>query len=68
MIRTLDIGGDKPAPYLPLPHEANPFPGLAGDPHLAGHARTSSRAQLRALMRAAVDGNVHIMFPMIEHR
>lgn len=64
VIRTLDVGGDKPAPYLPLPHEANPFLGwrairvsLAfGDFFLT---------QLRALLRAAVHGNVHILLPMV---
>ena len=64
VIRTLDIGGDKPAPYLPLPHETNPFLGwrairlllALGDFFLT---------QLRALLRAAVHGNVHILLPMV---
>ena len=64
VIRTLDIGGDKPAPYLPLPHEANPFLGwrairislALGDFFLT---------QLRALLRAAVHGNIHILLPMV---
>lgn len=64
IIRTLDIGGDKPAPYLALPKEPNPFLGwrairiLLAMPDLF-------KTQLRALMRAAVDGNLHIIIPMV---
>ena len=35
LIRTLDIGGDKPLSYLNLPAEQNPFPGLPGDPDVS---------------------------------
>jgi phosphoenolpyruvate-protein phosphotransferase len=64
IIRTLDVGGDKPLDYLPLPEEENPFLGLRGirigldQPELL-------RVQLRALLRASVHGYLHIMFPMI---
>ncbi len=64
VIRTLDIGGDKPAPYLQLPAEANPFLGwrairisLAMPPFF--------KVQLRAILRAALHGQALVMFPMI---
>jgi phosphoenolpyruvate-protein phosphotransferase len=65
IIRTLDIGGDKPAPYLTLPQEANPFLGWRAI-RISLAMPELFKSQLRALMRAAVDGNVHIMFPMID--
>src|SRR5438067_776854 len=64
VIRTLDVGGDKRLPYLPLPPEENPFLGVRG-------IRTSLerpdllRSQLRAILEAAPLGDVHVMFPMI---
>jgi phosphocarrier protein FPr/phosphocarrier protein len=63
-IRTLDIGGDKPIPYLPLPHEENPALGLRG-------VRTSLwrpdllRIQLRAILRVRPAGKCRILLPMI---
>ena len=63
-IRTLDIGGDKPIPYLPLPHEENPALGLRG-------VRTSLwrpdllRIQLRAILRVQPPGQCRILLPMI---
>lgn len=63
-IRTLDIGGDKPIPYLPLPHEDNPALGLRG-------VRTSLwrpdllRIQLRAILRVRPAGQCRILLPMI---
>jgi multiphosphoryl transfer protein len=63
-IRTLDIGGDKPIPYLPLPHEENPALGLRG-------VRTSLwrpdllRIQLRAILRVRPAGQCRILLPMI---
>ncbi|MBW7885553.1 MAG: phosphoenolpyruvate--protein phosphotransferase [Caldilineaceae bacterium] len=64
IIRTLDIGGDKPAPYLTMPQEANPFLGWRAI-RVTLAMPEFFKAQLRALLRAAVHGNVHIMFPMI---
>jgi len=64
VIRTLDIGGDKPVAYLDLPVETNPFLGLRGVrlyPRLAPLVRT----QLRALLRASAVGPLKIMVPMI---
>jgi len=64
VIRTLDVGGDKPLSYLPLPKEDNPFLGLRGV--RVSLARPDLfRTQLRAILRAAPLGDLHIMFPMI---
>ena len=64
IIRTIDIGTDKPAPYLHLPKEENPALGLRGvRVSLADQALFS--AQLKALLRAACYGDAHVMFPMI---
>jgi phosphoenolpyruvate-protein phosphotransferase (PTS system enzyme I) len=63
-IRTLDAGGDKPIAGLTRPDDANPFLGIRG-------VRLSLRhldvfiAQLRALARAAVAGNLKVMIPMV---
>lgn len=64
IIRTLDAGGDKPLPFLPLPSESNPFLGLRGI--RVGLANPGLlRTQLRAILRAAPHGDVRVMFPMI---
>jgi phosphoenolpyruvate-protein phosphotransferase len=64
IIRTLDIGGDKEVPYLSLPVEQNPFLGVRGI-RLCLARLDLFKPQLRAIYRAAVTGNVKIMFPMI---
>ncbi len=64
IIRTLDIGGDKPAPYLALPKEPNPFLGWRAI-RISLAMPELFKTQLRALMRAAVEGDIHVMFPMI---
>ena len=64
VIRTLDIGGDKPAPYLHLPVEANPFLGWRAI-RISLTMPEFFKAQLRAILRAAVHGQVQVMFPMI---
>ena len=64
IVRTLDVGGDKPLPYLPLPSEENPFLGERGI-RISLDKPALFRQQLRALIRAAEFGNIHIMFPMI---
>ena len=64
VIRTLDVGGDKPLSYLPLPREANPFLGLRGV-RVSLERPELFRTQLRAILRAAPLGDLHIMFPMI---
>ncbi len=64
IIRTLDIGGDKPIPYLPLPAEENPALGLRG-------IRTSLwqpdllRVQLRAVLQVQPAGQCRVLLPMI---
>lgn len=64
IVRTLDIGGDKPPSYLPFPQEMNPFLGWRAirisldEPELF-------KTQLRAILRAAVGHNTRIMFPMV---
>jgi len=64
IIRTLDVGGDKPLAYLPIPKEDNPFLGERGV--RVGLDRPEIlRAQLRAILRAAQFGQVKVMFPMI---
>jgi len=63
-IRTLDIGGDKPIPYLPLPREENPALGLRG-------VRTSLwkpdllRVQLRAILKVVPAEQCRVLLPMI---
>jgi multiphosphoryl transfer protein len=64
IIRTLDIGADKPAPYLALPREENPALGVRG-------VRVSLvfpellRTQLRAILRVRAAGQVQVMLPMV---
>lgn len=64
IIRTLDIGGDKEVSYLNLPHEENPFLGVRGL-RLLLRRPDLLHAQLRALYRAAKQGPLQIMFPMV---
>ncbi|MFE3573516.1 phosphoenolpyruvate--protein phosphotransferase [Lysinibacillus sp. NPDC059133] len=64
VIRTLDIGGDKNLPYLPLQEEMNPFLGHRAI-RLCLEYQDIFRTQLRALLRASNYGNLKIMFPMI---
>jgi phosphocarrier protein FPr len=64
VIRALDVGGDKPLPYLPIPREDNPFLGERGIRVLLDHPELF-RTQLRAILRASPSGFVSIMFPMI---
>jgi phosphoenolpyruvate-protein kinase (PTS system EI component) len=60
----LDIGGDKPAPYLQLPAEANPFLGWRAI-RISLALPEFFKVQLRAVLRAALHGRVLVMFPMI---
>ncbi|WP_248323749.1 MULTISPECIES: phosphoenolpyruvate--protein phosphotransferase [unclassified Caballeronia] len=64
VVRTLDVGGDKPLSYMPLPKEDNPFLGLRGV-RVSLELPDFFRTQLRAILRAAPIGNLHVMFPMI---
>ena len=63
-IRTADIGGDKPVPYLKAPKQENPFLGYRAI-RLSLDREDIFRTQLRALIRASAFGNLSIMFPMI---
>ncbi len=63
-VRTLDVGGDKPLSYLPMPREDNPFLGLRGI-RLALERPQLLAEQLQALCRTAVDHPVSVMFPMV---
>lgn len=64
IIRTLDVGGDKPVPGIDFPKEENPFLGWRGIrmcldcPHVF-------KPQLRALLRAATQGKLKVMLPMV---
>ncbi len=64
VVRTLDVGGDKPLPYLDQPHEANPFLGVRGL-RLCMRRPDLFATQLRALLRAALTGDLWVMLPMI---
>ncbi|WP_376790919.1 phosphoenolpyruvate--protein phosphotransferase [Thermoflexus sp.] len=64
VVRTLDVGGDKPLPYLPMPPEANPFLGVRGV-RLSRRHPELLRQQLRALLRAGAGFPLRIMFPMV---
>lgn len=64
IIRTLDVGGDKPLAYIPMPAEENPFLGVRGL-RLCLEQPELFRTQLRAILRASKVGNVRIMFPMV---
>ncbi len=64
VIRTLDVGGDKPLPYMPMGMEANPFLGERGV-RLSLNRPEPFRAQIRAILRASKVGKVAMMFPMI---
>lgn len=63
-IRTLDAGGDKPIAGLTIDGEGNPFLGVRGL-RLSLARPEVFRAQLRALARAAVHGQVKVMLPMV---
>ena len=64
VVRTLDVGGDKPLPYLSMGAEANPFLGERGI-RLTLNRPEVFRAQVRAILRASHAGKVAMMFPMI---
>lgn len=64
VVRTMDIGGDKELPYLPLPEEQNPFLGYRAI-RICLDRQDIFRTQLRALLRSSKYGRLAIMFPMI---
>ena len=64
VVRTLDVGADKPLPFLAQPAEANPFLGVRGI-RLGLERPELLDVQLRAILRVAADHHVRVMFPMI---
>jgi phosphoenolpyruvate-protein phosphotransferase (PTS system enzyme I) len=64
IMRTLDVGGDKPLKWLGIPAESNPFLGLRGLRLSLRHEEVFL-CQVRALLRAAIFGAIWIMLPMV---
>ena len=64
IIRTFDLGGDKQPGGMVFPVEANPFLGWRAI-RVSLDRPKMFRTQLRAILRASVEGNVQLMFPMI---
>lgn len=64
IIRTIDVGGDKPLPYLNIPAESNPFLGFRAVRIYAQFIELF-RTQLRAILRASAHGPLKLMIPMI---
>ncbi len=64
LVRTLDIGGDKVADYLHMKNEENPFLGVRAL-RLCFQRPEIFKTQLRALLRAGIDANWGLMFPMV---
>jgi phosphotransferase system enzyme I (PtsI) len=68
VVRTLDVGGDKPVPYFELPDEPNPFLGRRGIRLSLDEHADLFETQLRALLRAAATDNgdgLAVMFPLV---
>jgi phosphotransferase system enzyme I (PtsP) len=63
-IRTLDLGADKYPNYMRLPREENPFLGWRSI-RISLEMADFFKVQLRAILRAAVQGRVRVLFPMI---
>lgn len=63
-IRLLDMGGDKPAPFLDMPKEENPCLGFRGARLLQNQPELLI-TQARALARASRHGEIHVIYPMI---
>lgn len=64
VLRTLDVGGDKPLDYLDVPREANPFLGLRGI-RLTLRRPSLMMPQLRAALRTAAGHELRLMLPMV---
>jgi phosphoenolpyruvate-protein phosphotransferase/dihydroxyacetone kinase phosphotransfer subunit len=64
IVRTLDVGADKPLPALPMEPEDNPFLGLRGI-RLSLARPELLAAQLRAILRVATEHPIKVMFPMV---
>ena len=64
VVRTLDVGGDKPLAYVPMDSETNPFLGLRGI-RLCLERPELLREQFRAILASAGLTRLHIMLPMV---
>lgn len=64
VIRTMDIGGDKPLPYIQVGKEENPFLGYRAI-RISLQRKDLFMPQLKAILRAGVYGKAAIMFPMV---
>ncbi len=64
IVRTLDVGSDKPLPYLSLPKEENPFLGYRAV-RIYREFEGLFRSQIRALIRASAFGRLQVMIPMV---
>lgn len=64
VVRTLDVGGDKPLAYVPMERETNPFLGLRGI-RLCLERPELLREQFRAILASAGFARLHIMLPMV---
>lgn len=64
VIRTMDIGGDKPLPYIQVDEEENPFLGYRAI-RISLKRKDLFMPQLKAILRAGVYGKAAIMFPMV---
>jgi phosphoenolpyruvate-protein phosphotransferase/dihydroxyacetone kinase phosphotransfer subunit len=66
-LRLLDIGGDKPLPFLTVPHEANPFLGVRGI-RLLFQNPEFLRSHLRAVLRLSAEQQIRVLVPMVTDR
>ena len=64
IVRTLDVGGDKDLPGVDQADEENPFLGWRGI-RMSLDTPELFKPQLRAILRAAANGNLKVMFPMV---
>jgi phosphocarrier protein FPr len=64
IVRTLDVGGDKPLPYINLPPEVNPFLGMRAL-RISFKQPELFLPQLRAILRAGWHHDIAVMFPMV---
>ncbi|WP_058913657.1 phosphoenolpyruvate--protein phosphotransferase [Entomohabitans teleogrylli] len=64
IVRTMDIGGDKPVDYLHIPAENNPFLGYRAV-RIYQEYLALFHTQLRSILRASAHGSLKIMIPMI---
>lgn len=65
IVRTFDIGGDKPVPGLDIPAEANPFLGWRGLRLSLDRPEELFLPQIRALLRASLTHDIRILLPMV---